>query len=70
MSEEPKVEIGKTITEQITDAMIEKLQESEHFSEEMLSVLQMVDLTNKNAVSEAITNGNEEQDNEATETGN
>ncbi len=51
-----KIQIEKPISEQIIEKMIDKLKDSEGFSESTLTKLKNIDLTNKNDVKRVISN--------------
>jgi hypothetical protein len=63
-------QIEKSLSEQISERMIEKLRMSEYFPDSILTELEDVDLTNKTKVQEVISKSLKENENENTKTGN
>ncbi|MBA7577690.1 hypothetical protein ES708_19543 [subsurface metagenome] len=63
-------QIEKSLSEQIIDKMIEKLNDSEYFTESILIEIKDTDLTNKNKVQEVISKSLKDSENENPKTGN
>ena len=61
-------QIKKPLLEQIIDMMIGKIKTSEYFTDNILTELKHVDLSNKNKVKEAISKELTDIDNEDPET--
>ena len=59
------IQIEKTISEQIIDRMIEKLRDSEHFTDSILDDLEDTNLSNKNDVKEIISKEEKNEDTKA-----
>lgn len=62
-------QIEKSLSDQILDKMIEKLNDSENFDEKILSDIRSTDLTNKVKVKEVISQILKDSDNENPKTG-
>lgn len=61
------IQIDKPISEQIIEKMIGKLKGSEDFTENILTELESIDLTNKSDVKETISKETEDKENEDKE---
>lgn len=57
-------QIDKSLNNQILDKMIDKLSDSEFFSEELLSEIKSTDLTDKNKVKELLSKSLKESNDE------
>ncbi len=62
------IQIDKPISEQIIEKMIGNLKGSQSFTENILTELESIDLTNKSDVKETISKETEDKKNEDTET--
>lgn len=60
-------QIKKPLSEQIIDVMISKINESEYFTDNILTELESADLTNKNKVKEIISKELKDKENEDSE---
>lgn len=69
-SKQTENQIEKSLSEQIIEKMIKKLEDSEHFTDSILIELKSTDLTNNNNVKETISKLNKDSENENSETGN
>ncbi len=57
----------KPISKQITEKMISKLRDSDHFTGSILTILESIDLTNRGKVRAALSNDINDKLNEDTE---
>lgn len=62
-------QIEKSLSEQILERMIEKLNVSEYFTESIISEIKDTDLTNKNKVQEIISKSLKDSENENPKSG-
>lgn len=60
------IQIEKTISAQIIEKMLEKLKDSDCFTQTILAELENVDLTNKNDVKDLISKITKQEKNEDT----